>query len=101
MRPEQWIDYLNEDLDAGATKVITEARESGKSGICKPNGELRLDLIECIAESGLDIDRLLFEAPNKDLQIALIRRFGTQVNLGNIAAERCRRARNAAPGSAR
>jgi phosphosulfolactate synthase len=86
MRPEQWIDYLNEDLDAGAMKVITEARESGKSGICKPNGELRLDLIERIAESGLDMDRLLFEAPNKDLQIALIRRFGTQVNLGNIAA---------------
>jgi phosphosulfolactate synthase len=85
MKPESWVDYLNEDLDAGAFKVITEARESGKSGICRPNGELRLDLIERIAESGIDINRLLFEAPNKDLQITLIRRFGSQVNLGNIA----------------
>jgi phosphosulfolactate synthase len=85
MEPEHWIDYLNEDIAAGATKVITEARESGKSGICHANGDLRLDLIERIAESGIELNRLLFEAPNKDLQVTLIRRFGTQVNLGNIA----------------
>jgi len=85
MEPEHWIDYLNEDIAAGATKVITEARESGKSGICRSNGELRLDLIERIAESGIELNRLLFEAPNKDLQVTLIRRFGSQVNLGNIA----------------
>ncbi len=47
---------------------------------------MKLDLIENIAESGLDINKLMFEAPNKDLQVALIRRFGTGVNLGNIAA---------------
>jgi phosphosulfolactate synthase len=86
MQPEHWIEYINEDLAAGANKVITEARESGKSGICGPNGQLKLDLIERIAESGIEINQLMFEAPNKDLQIALIRRFGTQVNLGNIAA---------------
>jgi phosphosulfolactate synthase len=85
MEPEDWIAYLNEDIAAGATKVITEARESGKSGICRSNGELRLDLIERIAESGIELNRLLFEAPNKDLQVTLIRRFGAQVNLGNIA----------------
>jgi phosphosulfolactate synthase len=85
MDPSMWIEYINEDLAAGATKVITEARESGKSGICRSTGELRDDLIEHIAESGIEPARLLFEAPNKDLQVALIRRFGSQVNLGNIA----------------
>jgi phosphosulfolactate synthase len=85
MTSQHWIDYIAEDLAAGAAKVITEARESGKSGICRSNGELRIDLIERIAASGIDIDRLLFEAPNKDLQVTLIRRFGPQVNLGNVA----------------
>jgi len=65
--------------------VITEARESGTSGICRPNGDLRTGLIEEIAESGLAMDKILWEAPNKELQILLIRRFGSQVNLGNIS----------------
>jgi phosphosulfolactate synthase len=85
MRPQLWIEYITEDLAAGASMVITEARESGSSGICRPNGELRFGLIEEIAESGLDLDRVLFEAPNKALQVYLIRRFGSEVNLGNIA----------------
>ncbi len=85
LRPQLWIDYIRQDLAAGSHMVITEARESGKSGICRPNGELRYGLIEEIAESGLDLNRVLFEAPNKDLQIHLIRRFGTHVNLGNIS----------------
>jgi phosphosulfolactate synthase len=85
MRPALWLDYIRQDLAAGAYRVITESRESGKSGICRPNGELRIGLIEEIAESGIDIGQLMFEAPNKDLQIHLIRRFGPQVNLGNIS----------------
>jgi phosphosulfolactate synthase len=84
MRPALWLDYIRQDLEAGAYRVITESRESGKSGICRPNGELRIGLIEEIGASGIDLDKVLFEAPNKDLQIHLIRRFGTQVNLGNI-----------------
>jgi phosphosulfolactate synthase len=84
MRPALWLDYIRQDLSAGAYQVITESRESGKSGICRPNGELRVGLIEEIAESGIDLGRVLFEAPNKDLQIHLIRRFGSDVNLGNI-----------------
>ncbi len=45
---EDWIRCINEDLSAGATRVITEARESGKSGICRPDGTLRFDLVERI-----------------------------------------------------
>jgi phosphosulfolactate synthase len=85
MPAELWISYIRQDLEAGAHTVITESRESGRSGIARSNGELRLDLIEEIAGSGIDVDRLMLEAPTRDLQIALIRRFGANVNLGNIA----------------
>ncbi|WP_327145493.1 phosphosulfolactate synthase [Nocardia sp. NBC_01327] len=84
LSPARWIDYIQQDLDAGAHFVIAEARESGRSGICRPDGELRYGLIEEIAESAIDVNHLMFEAPTKDLQIYLLRRFGPQVNLGNI-----------------
>lgn len=83
--PVRWIRYIKEDLEAGARHVIQEARESGKSGIARPNGELRIGLIEEILESGVDVDRLIFEAPNKDLQTYFVKRVGSNVNLGNIA----------------
>ena len=44
--PSRWIECIHEDLDAGAHLVTLEARESGRSGICRPNGELRFGLIE-------------------------------------------------------
>ncbi|MFJ4654739.1 phosphosulfolactate synthase [Nocardia sp. NPDC088792] len=84
LSPARWIEYIQQDLEAGAHLVIAEARESGRSGICRPNGELRYGLIEEIAESPIDPNRLMFEAPTKDLQIYLLRRLGPQVNLGNI-----------------
>lgn len=84
MAPTQWISYIQEDLDAGASRVITEARESGTSGICRPNGEVRYGLIEEIIQSGIDITNIIFEAPKKDLQVYFVRRLGTDVNLANI-----------------
>lgn len=87
LSPSHWVEFIEEDLAAGADLVITEARESGKSGICRADGEVRYGLIEDIISSGLDIDRLLFEAPNRDLQIYFVTRLGANVNLGNIAAE--------------
>jgi phosphosulfolactate synthase len=86
MAPSKWIRYINDDLDAGARFVTLEARESGHSGICRPNGELRFGLIEEIFTSGIDVDRLMFEAPSADLQSYFVSRVGTNVNLGNIAA---------------
>src|ERR1700723_522783 len=44
--PSEWVAAIKEDLDAGAALVTLEARESGKSGICRPDGELRYGLIE-------------------------------------------------------
>ncbi len=84
LHPAKWIEYIQEDMDAGATKVITEARESGTSGICRSNGELRYGLIEEIIASPLNCDRIIFEAPNKSLQTYFITEFGANVNLANI-----------------
>lgn len=87
LSPSQWVDCIGEDLEAGASLVITESRESGRSGICRPDGEIRWGLIEDILGSGVDVDRLLFEAPNKSLQTHFVTRVGPNANLGNIAAD--------------
>jgi phosphosulfolactate synthase len=85
MAPNKWIDYITDDLDAGATLVTLETREGGRSGMCRPNGELRFGLVEEIITSGLDVDRLLFEAPSAELQNFFVKRVGPNVNLGNVA----------------
>ena len=36
--PSEWVASIKEDIDAGASLVTLEARESGKSGICRPDG---------------------------------------------------------------
>jgi phosphosulfolactate synthase len=84
LSPSKWVEYISEDLEAGAAHVITEARESGLSGICRPDGELRIGLIEDILCSGIPVEQLIFEAPNKDLQTYFVERVGSDVNLGNI-----------------
>jgi phosphosulfolactate synthase len=84
--PSRWIECIHEDLDAGAVLVTLEARESGKSGICRPNGELRFGLIEELLTCGLNQESLLFEAPSSELQNYFVKRIGPNVNLGNVAA---------------
>jgi len=84
---QEWVCSIHADLAAGAKLVTTEARESGRSGICHADGKPRDELIEEILASGVDVDRLLFEAPNKELQTYFVRRLGAGVNVGNIHAE--------------
>ncbi len=85
--PSEWVAAIKEDLEAGASIVTLEARESGKSGICRPDGELRYGLIEDVLHAGIGIDTLLFEAPTTALQTHMITRIGPNVNLGNIPAD--------------
>ena len=85
LSPRKWIEYIKQDLDAGAIKVITESRESGKSGICRADGELRFGLIKDILDSGINSEDLIFEAPNKSLQTHFIKMLGPEVNLANIS----------------
>ncbi|HEY6423838.1 MAG TPA: phosphosulfolactate synthase [Pseudonocardiaceae bacterium] len=87
LAPARWIALIQEDFAAGAHLVTAEARESGRSGICRSDGEPRHELVDEIVRSGLDLDRLLFEAPNKDLQAYFLRRLGPWANLGNVRAD--------------
>jgi len=84
--PSKWVEYIDEDLTAGAAMVTLEARESGKSGICRPDGALRFGLIEDVLSAGVSQDRLLFEAPTTTLQTYFVTRLGSDVNLGNVPA---------------
>jgi phosphosulfolactate synthase len=86
LAPDRWIECIHEDLEAGAFLVTLESRESGSSGICRSNGELRIGLIEEILDSDVDPARLLFEAPSTTLQCYFVRRIGSDVNLGNVAS---------------
>jgi phosphosulfolactate synthase len=82
----EWGTWLREELDAGAWKVITEARESGSSGIFTSAGEMRTDLVAFIGES-VGLADVVFEAPTKAAQAWFVKQFGPQVNLGNIPPE--------------
>jgi len=84
MAPYVWVEQIQRDLEAGAWKVIAEARESGTAGIYRASGEVRTGLIDEIAHA-VDPDRLIFEAPQRAQQVWLLKRFGSDCNLGNIA----------------
>ncbi len=84
IRPNLWIDMMKAELDAGAWKVIAEARESGNVGIYRPNGKAHVMLINKIV-SKIPADKILWEAPQKSQQAYFIKHFGANVNLGNIA----------------
>lgn len=84
MAPYVWVEQIERDLQAGAWKVIAEARESGTAGIYRANGEPRTGLIEEIAHS-IDPDLVIFDAPQQSQQVWLLKHFGSECNLGNIA----------------
>jgi phosphosulfolactate synthase len=84
LTPGDWVAAIHEDLDAGATQVITETRESGRSGIAGADGHIREDVLNAILDH-VDAADLIFEAPTKELQVDLIRAVGPHVNLGNVA----------------
>ncbi|MCL4289659.1 MAG: phosphosulfolactate synthase [Thermoleophilia bacterium] len=81
--PYQWVEWIREELAAGAWKVITEGREGGTAGIYRPTGEMRTGLIDEIAHS-IDVENVIFEAPAKLAQAWFVKHFGPEVNLGNI-----------------
>jgi phosphosulfolactate synthase len=81
--PYLWVEQMRSELDAGAWKVIAEGRESGTAGIFRPSGEIREGLIDEIVHE-IDSRRILFDAPRKDQQVWFVRRFGPDVNLGNV-----------------
>jgi phosphosulfolactate synthase len=81
--PYQWVEWIKEELDVGAWKVITEGREGGTAGIYRPTGEMRTGLVDEIVHS-IEVTELIFEAPTKSSQAWFVKQFGPNVNLGNI-----------------
>src|SRR5215813_8608676 len=83
---DEWTEWLRDELEAGAWKVITEARESGTAGIFDSSGGMRTDLINEIANA-VGPANIVFEAPTKAAQAWFVKQFGPSVNLGNIPPE--------------
>jgi len=81
--PYEWVQWIKEELAAGAWKVVTESREGGTAGIFRPSGEMRTGLVDEIVHE-VDYRDLVWEAPTKASQAWFIKQFGPGVNLGNI-----------------
>ena len=81
---EVWVEMMKSELNAGAWKVIGEARESGTTGIYHTDGSVNEDLIGLI-NTKLKVSDILWEAPNGKQQVWFIKQNGPNVNLGNIA----------------
>jgi phosphosulfolactate synthase len=80
----EWVTLARRDLDAGATWVVAEGRESGTVGIYGADGHVRTDVVEALLDE-IGPDRLLFEAPRKEQQAWFINHVGGDVNLSNVA----------------
>ena len=83
VRPADWVEHMVGDLEAGASYVVAEGRESGTVGLYRPGGEVREPLVEAIL-AAVPAGRIIFEAPARAQQAWLIRRVGPDVNLGNV-----------------
>ena len=79
-----WVTNMKSELDAGAWKVIAEARESGTIGIYNADGSANRELIDDIMKQ-ISVNEVIWEAPNKAQQVMFIKLIGANVNLGNIA----------------
>ncbi|MFT6055099.1 MAG: phosphosulfolactate synthase [Roseivirga sp.] len=84
--PYKWIELMQKELDAGAWKVIGEARESGNVGLFRSTGEVRSGLVQEILTK-IPFEKIIWEAPQKSQQVYFIKLMGANVNLGNIAPE--------------
>ncbi|MFN8394647.1 MAG: phosphosulfolactate synthase [Bacteroidia bacterium] len=82
--PYKWVELMKTELEAGAWKVIAEARESGTVGVFEKTGAANTGLVDEIIHY-VPSDKILWEAPLKSQQVWFIQLLGTNVNLGNIA----------------
>jgi phosphosulfolactate synthase len=82
--PYKWIQLMKAELEAGAWKVIAEARESGNVGIYRDSGEVRQGLVDEILTQ-IPEQSIIWEAPQKAQQVWFIKLIGANVSLGNIA----------------
>ena len=82
--PYKWIEMMKAELNAGAWKVIGEAREGGNIGLYRSTGEVRQGLVDEIIHA-ISAENIIWEAPQKSQQVYFVKLVGSNVNLGNIA----------------
>lgn len=71
-------------LDAGAERLVIEARESATAvGLFDAKGRLNIALAERFVET-FGLGHLIFEAPTKASQFALLDHFGPGIRLSNV-----------------
>lgn len=83
----QLIEQGRRWLDAGALQLVVEARESAKEvGLFDDKGNLNRKYADRFAEA-FGLHTVMFEAPNKPSQFALLNHFGREVHLCNVRLE--------------
>ena len=73
-----WKQVIAEELAAGSRKIVIEGREIAPVG-----QDFRLEFLDAVSAHG-PLENLIFEAFERKQQVYLIKRFGPNVNLGNI-----------------
>jgi phosphosulfolactate synthase len=86
IHPARWIKMMQSELEAGASKVIAEARESGTVGIFHKDGSAHTMLINRIVHK-VKLENIIWETPQKSQQVYFLKLFGSNVNVGNIAVD--------------
>ena len=84
LRHADWVARIKAALVRGASYVLCEGRETGTAGLYHDDGKPRVDLIEEICSQGIDLSRLIWEAPRRDQQVWFIEQFGVNCNFANI-----------------
>jgi phosphosulfolactate synthase len=86
-RIKELVGQGREWLDAGAVRLVIEARESARDvGLFDAQGELRTDMVDLLVDE-LPLEALCFEAPTKSSQFALLKHLGPEVVLSNVRLE--------------
>ena len=81
------IDQGKKWLEAGALQLVVEARESAKGvGLFDTEGNLNVQFADKFANA-FGHETVMFEAPNKPSQFALLDHFGRDVHLCNVRIE--------------
>ncbi len=81
------IDQGKRWLDAGALQLVIEARENARGvGLFDNEGGFNHRFADRFAE-GFGFETVMFEAPNKPSQFALLDHFGPEVHLCNVRLE--------------
>ncbi|TAM84365.1 MAG: hypothetical protein EPN47_01895 [Acidobacteria bacterium] len=83
----QLIEQGRHWLDSGALQLVVEARESARGvGLFDESGTFNAQSADRFAEA-FGLKQVMFEAPNKPSQFALLNHFGREVHICNVRLE--------------